>query len=210
MTESKTVLTYTNRLGYVYYFRKTGGGRGGEQIVASRKRSEDALDLPPRGMEIAETPNGKVSCRKKMKSVILPAEIRKVKAWIPTLKKQARVVVELKPNAIVVHSAPVPKLPITLTDVVLKQILKELSPEQRAEARRSLAERDAALEEKMLHYEPVVKFELHDPATRQFAAYRMCYLDVRGEWTLLSVGTLDELAAKILPHLEKESFFDLM
>jgi len=136
MTESKTILTYTNRLGDVYYFRKTDGGRGGEQIVASRKCSEDALDSLPRGMEIAEHPNGKVSCRKKMKSVILPAEIHKVKAWIPKLKKQAWIAVELKPNAIVVHSAPIPKLPITLIDVVLKQILKELPSEQRAETRR--------------------------------------------------------------------------
>lgn len=208
--EHINALTYINRLGDVYYFRKTPGGRGGEQVVASRKQTGDALNSLPRGMEIAETPNGKVFCRKKQKSRILSSEIRAIKAWMPKLKKQACLAVELKPDAIIVHSAPLPRFPAALTDVVLPQILRKMQPEERAAAKRFIAKRDAAWTEKMLHYEPMVKFELDDPELRIYSLFRMCDMGFREKWMLLSTGTLEDLAAKIMPHLELESFFDLI
>ena len=63
MEKDENIFSYTNRKGDVYYFRKTDTGRGGEQIVASKKCPADALTAIPRGMEIAETPNGKVCTR---------------------------------------------------------------------------------------------------------------------------------------------------
>ena len=63
MEKDENIFSYTHRKGDVYYFRKTDTGRGGEQIVASKKCPADALTAIPRGMEIAETPNSKVCTR---------------------------------------------------------------------------------------------------------------------------------------------------
>ena len=57
--------TYVNCRGDVYYLRSGKSGRGGgTQIICSKKCTPDALEAIPEGMEIAESPNGKVSCRK--------------------------------------------------------------------------------------------------------------------------------------------------
>ena len=67
--------TYVNCRGDVYYLRSGKSGRGGGTlIICSKKCTPDALEAIPEGMEIAESPNGKVSCRKKQQSAILPQE----------------------------------------------------------------------------------------------------------------------------------------
>lgn len=210
MEKYEKVFSYTNRKGDVYYFRKTDTGRGGKQIVASQKCSADALTTIPRGMEIAETPNGKVSCRKKQKNNILSAEIRTVKAWIPRLKKQAFVEIEIKPNAIVVYSAPIPHLPFGEFGVFTDIIISKLPKDKRKTIQKEWETRQHAELAKVIHYEPAVKFELHDQESRTFALYRMCHLDARPDWMFLSMSELKELAANIMPHLEQESFFELM
>ena len=73
MTTNKK-LTYTNRKGTLYYFREVTGKRG-VRIVCSQKMSKDDLDAIPDTHEITETPNGQVSCRKKMKSDFLLTEV---------------------------------------------------------------------------------------------------------------------------------------
>ncbi len=210
MEKNEKIFSYTNRKGDVYYFQKADTGRGGEQIVASKKCPADALTAIPRGMEIAETPNGKVSCRKKQKNNILSIEIRTLKAWIPRLAKQAFVEIEIKPDAIVVHSAPIPHLPFGEFGIFTDIIISKLPKDKRKNIQKEWEARQRAALAKVIHYEPAVKFELHDPKSRTFALYRMCHLDASPDWMFLSMGELQELAANIMPHLEQESFFDLM
>ena len=61
----------------------------------------------------------------------------------------------------------------------------------------------------LVHYNGNLKFVLDDPENRVYSVYRMCY---RGEggWMFLDYGTLESLAKKTMPHLELDSFYELM
>lgn len=203
-------LTYTNRKGDTYYFCRKAGKGGGEQIVASTKKSKDSLTDLPRGMEIAETPNGKVFCRKKLKSLIQKAELNAIKKWIPKLRKQAMVAVELKEKEIVVHSSEIPKLPGFNTDKFVDAAVRKLPPEERKLAEKMMAQRQNELLNQIVQYTPAVKFELQDAENRTFALFRMCHISAMVEWMYLDSGTLDELAQRIMPTLETDEFFEIL
>ncbi len=63
--------------------------------------------------------------------------------------------------------------------------------------------------EEFLDYEGVLRFVLLDKKTRQFRVERLCYRSSVDGWMTLGTGHLGELAAAYLPHVGKESFFDL-
>lgn len=182
--------TYVNCRGDVYYLRTGKGGRGGgTQIICSKKCTPDALEALPEGMKIVESPNGKVSCRKKQKSAILRQERELLEKWIPKLAKQAFVKIEVKPKELIVHGAEAARYKSLTIGIPLAGALKLL--------------------EKFVIYEPFFKFELDDPETRLFSVSRMCYMSIDGEWMYLDSGNLEVLAEKYLPHIAKESFFEL-
>ncbi len=203
-------LTYKNRKGDTYYFCRKAGKGGGVQIVASMKKSADSLTALPRGMVITETPHGKVSCRKKLKSLIQNAELNSIKKWIPKLRKQAMVAVELKEKEIIAHSSAIPKLPGFNTDKFVDTAIKKLPPAERKLAEKMMAERQQELLNQIVQYTPSVKFELQDAGSRTFALFRMCHISAMEEWMYLDSGTLDELAQRIMPTLETDEFFEIL
>ncbi len=202
-------VTYINRYKDIYYFRKCASGRGkGTQVVATKNCPDDALEKIPRGLEIVESPNGRVSCRKKLKSAILPAEFRLLKSWAKKLSEQAHISVELKKNSLVVHSATKKYLSTFALpfDFLLDHILLQQQNGRQANSNSLAGKRELPPG----IYEPAFLFTLTNPSTRTFTVQRMCYMsDMDGEWMSLQSGQLEELAEKYLPHLEKISFFDL-
>ena len=192
MTTNKK-LTYTNRKGTLYYFREVTGKRG-VRIVCSQKMSKDDLDAIPDTHEIAETPNGQVSCRKKMKSDFLLTEVEIAKELAQKLaKKNARIIVEVKKKTILLHSAS--------TDSIQEMIKYATSFGQ------NLRNTQAILE-KQLYFEPVLKLELSDKKNRTFTASRMCWIGGENDWLFLEDGALIALLKKYVPHIEQESFFE--
>lgn len=178
--------TYTNFRGDVYFLRQGKSGRGeGVQIICSRQYTDDALEAVPEGMELVESPNGKVSCRKKQKSTILPAERQVLERWVPTLKQQAFIKIEVKSNALIVHGADAAifsNLGVPATSPIIGKIIS---------------------------YQPFFCFELENAATRTFTIFWRCYLG-EGRWVYLDSGSIEELAEKYLPHVAKKSFFGLL
>ncbi|MST99520.1 23S rRNA (cytosine(1962)-C(5))-methyltransferase RlmI [Victivallaceae bacterium BBE-744-WT-12] len=162
---------------------------GGTQTICSKKCTPDALVAIPKGMEIVESPNGKVSCRKKQQSAILRQERDLLEKWIPKLSKQAFVKIEVKPKELIVHGTETARYKSLPIGIPLEGALKLL--------------------EKFVVYEPFFKFELDDSDARLFSVSRMCYMTIDGEWMYLESGSLEALAKKYLPHVGKESFFEL-
>ena len=109
--------------------------------------------------------------------------------WIPKLSKQAFVKIEVKPKELIVHATETARYKSLPFGIPLEGALKLL--------------------EKFIVYEPFFKFELDDPNTRLFSVSRMCYMTIDGEWMYLESGNLETLAKKYLPHVGKESFFEL-
>jgi hypothetical protein len=59
-------------------------------------------------------------------------------------------------------------------------------------------------------YEAAMRFVLVDKKARTFVAQRFCYLGSIDDWIDISEpGKLADLARTYLPHLGKDSYFDL-
>jgi len=191
----KKKLTYTNRKGNAYFFREVTGKRG-TRIACSQKESVNDLTELPETHEIAETPNGQVSCRKKLVSEIFPEELalaRKICA--KRVKKGVRVAVELKKKAIIIHSAD------SSGEKKLAEMMRQFNPV-------NLSHLDSFLEAR-LYFEAVLKLELTDKADRIFSIERMCWTG-GCDWLFLEEGSLPKLLKKYVPHIEQESFFELI
>ena len=186
-------LTYMNRKETEYYFREVTGKRG-SQIVCSQKESKDDLSAIPDTHEIAELPNGQVSCRKKLKFDLFLTEIEMAKDLCQKLaKKNARIIVEVKKKTLIIHSAS--------TDSIAEMINLATSFGQNP--------RNAqAVLEKNLYFEPMLKLELFNKKDRTFTASRMCWIGGENDWLFLEDGALLALLKKYIPHIEQESFFE--
>lgn len=181
---------YTNAKGNVYFVHSVDGKRG-KRFVCSQKESAEDLTSLPDGFEFYENPNGQVSCRRKSVSLIEPEEMALASRLVPKLAAPDLVKCELKKKEIVIHShAGFPDLGSFMP--YLNKSEHEVT----------------SVFAKFVRYQAVLKFELTNPHTREFAVYRMTW---RGncDWTYLSSGSLSELIAEYAPHIEKESFFEL-
>jgi hypothetical protein len=184
--------TYKNSKGQVYFFREVTGKRG-TQIVCSQKESADDLAAIPDSHEIVESPNGQVSCRKKVEREILPEEVALANERAPVLvRKGMKIFVEVKKNELVIHA----KETSGLEDIARQFPMANLGT--------------------LLHlgnnipFDPVLKFDLLDKKKRTFLAYRMCWMGGVSDWLYLSEGMLPVLLKKYVRHIGKESFYELM
>ncbi len=186
-------LTYTNRKGQVYFFREVSGKRG-SRMACSTKETDDDLSKIPDTHEIAESPNGQVSCRKKIKREITPDELNYAESFCPGMvDPHIRLFVEEKAKALIIHSADT-----TSMNEIAKFAIKFCADPAGIKA----------ITEKSLRYEPVLKLELTDKAARRFVAYRMCWMG-ESDWMLLKEGALHALLEEYVPHIGLESFFEL-
>jgi hypothetical protein len=187
MTEK---IQYTNRKGDVYFVRCVDGKKG-KQFVCSKKESASDLASLPDGFEFCENPNGKVSCRRKLNSLIKSEEMELAEKLTAKLAAPDLIKCEQKQDAIIIYSHR--RLPD----------LGKLMPcpnKSEHEVRSFLAE--------IVRYEPVLKLQLHDERTRIFAAYRMTWRG-NSDWMYLNMASLQDLIEKYAPHIEKTSFFEL-
>ena len=191
------MLEYENRLGKVYRFRAKKTKLGKVTYVASTKPSPDDIEKVPAGYEIYENAEGQVFCRKKLVSNILPAEVECLKTWKRKLEgeHQARVFIDVKEDEVVVHSCEPPEVAGSRFSSLFGLPMMPMGSNR--------------LNERLVHYQGNLKFVLDDPESREYSVYRMCYHGA-GEWMYLDSGALEDLAKKTMPHLELESFYELM
>jgi hypothetical protein len=184
-------MSYTNRKAKTYFFREVEGKRG-KRIACSTRESENDLTEIPETHEIAESPNGQVSCRAKMVSAISDEERKMAEEQCPKLvRKGVETVVAVKKKELVIHSRESSGL----------EGLACNFPGIQLAAFQSLADN--------VPFEAVLKFELVDGQKRTFAAYRKCWAGGETDWLFLNEGTLLSLLKKYVRHVEKESFYEL-
>lgn len=184
-------MIYTNSKGQVYFFREVTGRRG-TQIVCSQKKSSNDLAAIPETHEIVESPNGQVSCRKKMQRDLLPEEITLARNLVTELAGPKRVLfTEVKKKTLIIH-------------------FKETSREERM-IKHIPFHRVADISFLAAHtpFEPMLKLTLSDKASRTFAAFRMCWMG-EPDWMFLEENSLTALLKKYVPHSGKESFYELL
>ena len=194
-------VSYTNRKGLTYtlyrgqtktgkpryYFGRMGQGQG-----------EPVTELPP-GFTISESVNGVVSLVKDRPSLIQPEEVAAIEAAVQQHPEARRYRVAVKHDRIEIYEQVGPDY-----DVLLGELhqLGLSSP--------GLAEWLQAEEEHYARYTPVLRFNLLDPARRQFGAARMCYLGSIDDWLELGqTGPVAKLAHALIPTLGTDQFYEL-
>jgi len=210
---------YTNRKGVTYYLHRHTG-QGGKPRYTLKRSAEGALDELPAGYEVTENVNGQVSVRRARPRQITKEEEDRVRSALNQHQlSQYRLEVkddqitifepDRDPGAIAEQLNPMAGMPVGLGEQLEAQVRKELGD---AAVDKYLQQHKQGAREQLEHttnYAPVLRFGLIDKQRRLFVAARMTY---RGEggWHELDCMGLTEAVDRYLPHLGKESFFDLV
>jgi hypothetical protein len=191
-------ITYTNRKNVTYYLHRSQTKSGKSRYFFSRKEQGDLMNNIPKGFEIRESPNGIVSLAREHPNQIFDLEVQTVKDALDLHPKDIDYRLDVKPTSITIYGGVGPSAD-TLIDIFSK--LGFQVPPKRVEEVGKTLDRDA-------RYEPVLRFELQDQATRVFSAERMTYSG-HGGWLYLESDNLEILVNRLIPLLETDDFFEL-
>lgn len=184
--------THTTRRGRIYYLHIGAKRGGGVQHFVSTKPKGPLVDAVPEGFEIYETVNGQVYFRRKKPALIHDVELACARRELKKLRGPNFYQVEIDRDAIVVHESD-----------------RSLSSTVTFPAWRPVADMEA-IDRKFATYMPVMRFVLEDKSQRLFRPERFCFRGSVEDW--ISIGTpdkIEKLAAKYIPHLGRDSFYEL-
>jgi hypothetical protein len=191
-------VTYTNRLGDEYHLQVSESRTGKPVYSFTRKTPKSAVETVPDGFEIYESPErAQVFLRRIKPTRIRPHERGAVDIAISHLTELRHFIVDVDDDSLVVYTPGTDDDSATklLEDIGLPIVLSKL---------------DFLVTKS--NYSKMMKFALVDPEKRIFSAARWCFRGEVERWISLSGGrdTLSKLLARYIPHLDKQSFFDLM
>ncbi len=184
--------TYTTRRGKHYYLHTGPKRGGGVQHFLSTKAEGPLAAALPEGFEIYETVNGLAFLRRQRISAIHDTEVACVRRELATYRGPSLYEIEVADEMIVIHEADV-----ALGD---SSAFAALRP---AFVHLAVARCDA-------HFMPMMRFVLVDKARRWFSPERFCFRGSVDDW--ISIGgaaMIAPLALKFIPHLGRESFYEL-
>lgn len=168
---------------YFLYSRKTKKGN----IAYHFSKKEDgpnAMDEIPSGYEAYENPNGRVFLRKKQEQLIRSDELAIIEKGIKKYSDIKDFKLDVKKNIVTVyiseHDFEDNIFPMSVINTVN-------------------------------HYDGVLRFVLTDKEDRTFQVDRFCYLGSIDDWIDLDESDdLESLVKEYVPHLGKESFYELL
>lgn len=191
---------YLNRRGERYYLLQGTTRTGKPRYYVSRKAGGVPVEQVPEGYEIYEHPErGLVSVRKVRPSRVLPVERERLTQWTRQFAGTEYFFVDVQADSLVIYT---PASDLAQTMSTMSQLFGSF-PGGAAAARDWLA--------RQAMYSAMFRFTLADEAKRLFSAERWCFRGSIDDWFPLSgPQPLETLARKYLPHLNRESFFELM
>lgn len=190
-------IQHVNRKGDTYFLHQGKTKTGKVKWFFSTKAEGEFAESIPEGYEIYENPNAQVFLRKIVPQLVWPEEIEAVERGIRELAKVTHFIVEPKKNAIIVFT------PHQDADSLMEDLRPLLG------FGRSFP---AGFIERRLHYAaPMMRFTLIDDKKRLFSVDRWCFLGSIDDWfPLADAADLSKQVKKYIPHLGKQSFFELM
>jgi len=205
--------SYTNKRGQAYYLHTVSRADGRTGYVMRTRNTGAAVGLP-KGFEIRENVHGGVSVRRRRPRRFTPLE---EKLLLTAMERVRPFAYELDIDgraATVYASAEDRKCFLEsldaefadgFADALTKALAKRYSPELVAMFRARRKEQNA----KRPRFYPLLRFVIADKRERRFAVERVCF---SGESSWIRLETLPLAAAlmKYLPHLGRDSFFDLI
>lgn len=205
--------SYTNKYGATYYLHQVQGSDGRTYNVM-RKNPDGAATRLPDGMEVRENVHGQVAVRRVRPARFTTMEQRLLRAAMDNLRPFAYLL-DIDGNAATVYASAedrkcfLESLDAEFADgfaeALSKALAKRYSPELVEMFRARRKERKA----NRPRYYPLLRFVIEDRWERRFAVERVCFSG-ESSWVRLEVLPLSAAAMKYLPHLGRDSFFDLI
>ena len=194
-------VTYTNRKGVTFTLTQTVTKNGKLRYNFAREPVQgQPVEAVPEGQEIRESINGIVTLGKATPQLILPEELAAVEAVVRQLPDARRYRTEAKSDHILIYENAGGDLTALVSELIGQGFLS--APGQ--------LERVREIEHRNARYEPVMQFILVDQEKRKFSALRMSYRGYTNHWINIGRnGTIHELAAKYIPTLGTDEFFEL-
>jgi hypothetical protein len=195
-------LEYFNRRKKRYFVHQGTTKTGKPKYYASTKDGATRIDRMPDGYEFYEEPQSAIVTIRKMKPTrILPLERTRLEAWTRGLAGIEHFIVEIDGDSLIVHTPGngCNDPPGSRIDEVYGKFGIDTT------MLRSIFAESAS-------YSPMFRFTLIDEDRRIFSADRWCYRGGIDTWISLMGRneSLETLAREYLPHLAKESFFELI
>jgi len=184
--------TYNSRTGKTYFLHTGQKRGGGTQHFFSTKSTGTLAERLPGGFEVYETVNGQVYLRRRQPKLIQDDERDFIVDRLAKPRPGHRYKVEVQGKMLMVHESA--RDPSWLERFPLPH-----SPQKLEE-----------INERLAHYQPVLRFILVDSERRLFAPERFCFRGSIDDW--ISIGEPDsikKLAGKYLKHLGQDSMYEL-
>jgi hypothetical protein len=190
---------YVNRKGDRYYLHQ-GTTKGGKPKYYMSKKPGDGVEAIPEGFEIREDPAyGLVTLRRIKPTRIRPEEREQLARWARQLSGTESFLVDVEGDNLIVYASDQEP---GETDRFLEKMIGPF------------AARVASMRAYLLAsspYSAMFRFALRDDKKRLFSVDRWCFLGSIDDWfPLASAKPLEDQARKYLPHLTRQSFFELM
>ena len=190
-------LTHTNAKGQTFSLYQ-GTTKTGKPKYYFAMQSEATLATAiPAGYEVYENPNAQVFLRRIPPKIITDVERQVVKEGMHKYATVKDYKIDVKGNAILIYTA--------VQDIdALAGLFTDLYPDPAANV-----ELMANLR-KMVHYSPILVFQLVDATRRTFQTQRYCFLGSVDDWIEIGKpGTLATLVKRYVKHLGQESYVAL-
>ncbi len=193
-------MEYMSQRGDRYFIYQGKTKTGKPKFYASKRPTSEKgvrADSLPDGLEIFENPsNGLVSIRRRKPSRIVAAERDLIARMAVEHSAFSCVRTMIDGDQIVVYT---PDTDPATSASMLEKVFGPLSTAKIDE----WTKRNA-------HYTAEMRFTLVDEDARHYTADRYCYRGSIDNWIQVSgEAPLESLAEKLLPHLGRESFYDL-
>jgi len=205
--------SYTNRDGKTYYCHTIRGADGRVGHVM-RLRAEGAVMKLPEGFEVRENVHGQVAVRRIRARRLSRLEEQLLRTAMKNLRPFAYVL-DIDGRAATVYASAedrkcfLESLDAEFADgfaeALTRALAKRYSPELVAMFRARRKEQNA----RRPRYYPLLRFVLVAKRTRRFAVERVCFSG-ESSWIRLEELPLAEAVTKYLPHLGRDSFFELI
>lgn len=204
---------HTNTLGRDYYVHRVQCADGRFRYVM-RTCADGALAKLPPAHEVRENVHGRVTVRRERPPMITPLEQKLLRT---ALERERPVAYRLDIDAraaTVYASADDRKCFLESLDAEFAEgfadaLSKALSQRYPPELVQMFRDRQKQRGQRRLQYYPLLRFLLVDRRHRRFAVERVCFSG-ESSWLRLEVLPLGPALAKYLPHLGRDSFFDLL
>lgn len=205
--------SYTNKFGKTYYLHLVRLADGRTRHVM-RTQAEGAVCKLPAGLEIRENVHGHVAVRRERAPQFTSLEEKLLRAALERYRPFAYEL-DIDGRAATVYASAedrkcfLESLDADFADGFADALTKTLAKRYPPELVQMFRARRKQQNSKRPRYYPLLRFVITDKRERRFAIERVCFTG-ESSWIRLDVLPLTVALTKYLPHLGRDTFFDLI